>query len=367
MPFFQTTEGYYKYNVDEWILLEELDQFAPGPYSPYYSLPNDGLDIHNDTIYLKVDNEVHISKNFGESTEFFLSTTHLERIDSVLVSDKNLYVFGQKRIPHPNFGSVLVSSSDYELISKQDSQNSILVSKNIGLAHYFTRFQVSAEDSTAFALRTINRSDAGDNRIAFYDIETQDFSFDLKMDDSKVYVTYNGYKFGVFDLAHQEFIEYEINQQGTIHLDGNRIYIADRNKISDVTDYESGQIKTIIPNLKRTYCDALDYKISDSGNAYAATPGNLYQYDNLENSWTQLNLDFNDPIDFDIAPSGKIIAISPRYFYSFQSNGEAIDKIEFKEYIEKVPYYYTYIANTLSAYNDSICLLYTSPSPRDRG
>ena len=146
----------------------------------------------------------------------------------------------------------------------------------------------------------------------------------------------------------REINRYDINITGRIHIDKDKIYVADQNKIVEITNYAtSQQFRRITPNLKRNYFDAQNYKIADNGKVYANTGGNIFAYDQTNKSWSILNIDNEIPQDYEISPTGNIVVYTPKHFFSFDADNNLIQKLEHDEYI------------------DRHCLLYTSPSPRD--
>ena len=355
-PFVTTHTGiYYTWTNGQWNPLPDLVANQTSIYQVDGYINVDVVTLHNDTIWYAQDSLVFASIDRGLTSIEILKSDSLSKINTLRVSDNYIYLIGQNRVPNQIFQH---RNRFYEKFDK----NFQLVEK---IANgVYEKFEVTNDDKIGFSTASDARSVDGVFTEFAHGIDTNlrpnSRLYDLEIQDNKVYITYNGYddnNFVVIDLIDGQRNTYEINQHGTIHFYNDKIFIADKNKILDVTNYAINQIRTIIPPLKRTYTDAVNYKITNQGIIYAYTGFNVFVYSKQNNNWSQLDLAYDNIQDFDVSQDGKFYALSSRHFFVSYNNGNDIHIKRRNPFFSRQPLDFIYLSS-LRVFDESIVLLY---------
>lgn len=320
-PFIDTESNYYTWINGEWIQLADFEANQNTINTNGKSSYVRAMTIYNDTIWYAQDSIIYLSTDRGfNSTELFESDS-LKHVLTIHISDKHLYLLGRDN------ASYYSTNKFYEKYTREYN----IVEKVVPVyyyssdwATYFGKIAVTPKDSIGFT-NVYDASSADGGYIErIFSFETLIKSHDFKVNGDKAYFTYDGHDFGVYDFISGQLATYDINQQGQIHFYKEKIYISDRNKILDVTEYESGQVKTIIPDLKRNFTDAKEYKISSKGVVYAYTGYNLFAYSGIDSQWFQLDLGYDELINFDLSPGGSMYALSNKHLFVSDDGGQSI-------------------------------------------
>ena len=328
------------------LLLRSTTASILGNDSNWKSLPSlDGfslIQVQNDTIYCALENEVYLSTDRGETLNIAFTTEDYENITKMFVTDRSVFLLGSEE---PDNRTNLQSFFRYN--KRYNKVDSLRINSSSIVTQLPTIRLIDINNDDEFGLTTFrdNRGSDGIYEEAAYGLKSRVAMHDVKVHQGKVYFTYNQNGLGVYDLETRILEEYVVDQMGKIHAHDGKIYIADRNKILEVSEFvnEAGQIKVIVPDLKRTYTNAEAYTVANDGTPYADTGYNIFAYDDLSQIWRQLDLDYDNIIDWTINAESTLYVLSTTNFHIINNNGlEVVTK----------------------PFNN--CLLYTSPSPRDR-
>ena len=329
-PFITTETGYYTWVNNQWNQLSDFEANQIFYYRGGKIITDRVIKIYNDTLWHAQGSQIYISTNKGLSSEAVLESDSLGLVQIIEISDKHVYLLG-KTYKDSLFNFSYFGDTFYEKYNRN-----YLIEDKVFPPHLDNSFSittigklgVSKSDSIVFTtVKDLSGLDGGYLEDVF-GIRTQIRTHDFKVYGNRAYFTYNGHNFGVYDIISGQLSEYEINQQGTIHIHNDKIYISDKNKILDVSDYASGQIKTIIPNLKRTYLNAKSYKLSSTGILYAYTGYNIFTYSSQDSRWTQLDLAHDKIFSFDLSPGGNLFVLSAQHLFVSEDNGVTIERKE---------------------------------------
>ncbi len=333
---------HYTWNGTQWVHLPNLESTS------YYSrVPN--LTIYNDTIWHATGSELYISADRGVNSEKIIESDGILKIKEVHISDKFIYLLSASQYIEV---AGEVKRSFYEKYDRNFSFEEFSINTNIG------KLSVTSNDQVESTIVHDASGVDGGYQEFLYSVITGIPSIDFKVNGDKAYFTYDGYNLGVYDLLTEELKTYEINQQGQIHFHDDKIFIADKNKILDVTDYETNQIKTIVPDLKRTYTDAKEYMISPQGIIYAYTGYNVFSYTPQDSTWQMLDLGHDNIVDFDLSPSGIFYGISNRNFFVSEDGQSTQTKEHDSYFFQPTQTQFDYRLSSMAVYNDSTIFLY---------
>ena len=319
-PFITTENGYYSWINNQWVPLPNIEA------NRYYQGPGI-ITIFNDTLWYALNSDIYISADRGLSSDLIFQSDSIDRVETIAVSDKHLYILGQT-YSNGTISSGNRTNSYYEkydrsyiLIEKEHPTFKIRESDSASYRH----FQVTPTDYITYTEVVDHTGFDGKYYEKIFGLIIHRRSHDYKVIGDKIYFTYYGYNMGVYDLVSGQLNTFDINQQGKLHHHNGKVYIEDKNRILDITNYNNGQIETIIPDLKRTYSGAVDYKISSTGIIYAHTGYNVYSYSELDNRWMQLDLNYDNIINFDLSPSGIFYALSNQHLFVSEDGGETVE------------------------------------------
>ncbi len=320
-----------KYFDNGELLLRSAKASILGNDSNWKSLPSlDGfslIQVHNDTIYCTLGNEIFMSTDKGESVELAFTAEEFGTITNLYISQSSFYVIGTSSTQ-----SYFRYDMDYIKIDsfKADPYRNFYGSSRL--------FDVNQNDEVGLTTFSDTRGQDGGYLEWAYGVKSIIEMHGLKVHKGKVYFTYNRHGLGVYDLETEILDEYIVDQMGEILIHEDKIFIADQNRILEVSEFvnESGQIKEIIPNLKRTYNKAETYEIDNDGTLYANTGNNLFVYNDISNQWRQIDLENDNIIDITINAEGTVYALSETKFHIIKNKGQDITTKPFNDFL-----YYT--------------------------
>lgn len=348
-PFIIMDNGYYSWIDNQWAVLPDFST------NQSYLRKDDVITMYNDTIWHAQDSEVYISTDKGRRSELIMESDSLGRISTIKVSDNHIYLLGKTIDPNTQ------NLSYYQNVFYEKYNRSFALTEKMrppspnstSTTPFFGHIEVTPSDSLFYTTIVNNTGADGEFHEYIFDLDITRRSHDFKIIGDKVYFTFYGNKLGVYNIMTGEVNTYDINGQGTIRYQDERIYVAEKNRLSDITDYETGQIEEIIPDLKRSYSNASQYQISSNNIIYAYTGYNLFWYNNQNSTWLQVDTNHDEIISFDLSPSGNLYALTNQNLYISKDNGISTDrKLHNSYHFNQAQTFTSGILRSIQVFND---------------